>query len=371
MENLIQQGFKPTRSILITSGFDEECSGRRGARKIVKYLLEQYGSDSVAMVIDEGGGFGPQYGTQVAMPNIGEKGYMDIQVSVQTPGGHSSVPPRHTSIGILADLIATIENSPFKPRLTKASSIYDTVNCIAEHAPDTFSSKLKNAIKKDSLKKVVDLLLDEQPSFLPLLRTTTAVDRISGGVKANALPEGANAIINHRIAVDSSIGDIEDYYKKLLSPAADKFNLSFSAFGKDLSTGQNPTASNRILTVNDAYGYATQPVPKAPTFGSPAWDVLAGTIVSSFQAFRKNEFEKRKDENGILVVPSMSTGNTDVRYYGDLTKNIYRYVHKNSGGSSRLSNVHTVNESMNAKSFVEMIGFFTTLVLNMDEAMGL
>ena len=35
-----------------------------------------------------------------------EKGYMDIKMSVNTPGGHSSVPPSESSIGILAHAIA-------------------------------------------------------------------------------------------------------------------------------------------------------------------------------------------------------------------------------------------------------------------------
>src|SRR5579863_9678032 len=32
----------------------------------------------------------------IAIPAIAEKGYMDVRVSVSTPGGHSSVPPPHT-----------------------------------------------------------------------------------------------------------------------------------------------------------------------------------------------------------------------------------------------------------------------------------
>lgn len=358
---MIKQGFQPARPILITSGFDEECSGRQGAQKIVEYLLETYGKDSLAMVIDEGGGFAEQYGTHVAMPNVGEKGYTDVKVSVDVPGGHSSIPPTHSAIGILADLIYTIEANTFKPLLSKTSSVHDTVQCIAEHAPDSFSKKLRRTLARGSLEKATKLLLEEYPHFLPLLRTTTAVDVVSGGVKANALPENAHALVNHRVSIDSSIGEVQTYYKHLLKPLAGKYNLSLSAFEDHPSVN----APKRALTLSQGTPFTTEPIPKAPTFGSSPWDVLAGSIVSSFESFRPGN-------DSILVIPSMSTGNTDARYYGDLTKSIYRYVHRDAGkDTNRLGGVHTVNEALPVKSLVEMIAFFTTLILNADESTSL
>lgn len=98
----------------------------------------------------------------------------------------------------MADLIYTIEANTFKPLLSKTSSVHDTVQCIAEHAPDSFSKKLRRTLARGSLEKATKLLLEEYPHFLPLLRTTTAVDVVSGGVKANALPENAHALVNVR-----------------------------------------------------------------------------------------------------------------------------------------------------------------------------
>lgn len=42
------------------------------------------------------GGFTEQYGSVFATPGITEKGYLDVKVEVTAPGGHSSVPPKHT-----------------------------------------------------------------------------------------------------------------------------------------------------------------------------------------------------------------------------------------------------------------------------------
>ena len=42
------------------------------------------------------GGFAEQYGSVFATPGVAEKGRFDVRVEVTAPGGHSSVPPKHT-----------------------------------------------------------------------------------------------------------------------------------------------------------------------------------------------------------------------------------------------------------------------------------
>ena len=42
------------------------------------------------------GGFAEENDSVFATPGIAEKGYFDVNVKVTAPGGHSSVPPKHT-----------------------------------------------------------------------------------------------------------------------------------------------------------------------------------------------------------------------------------------------------------------------------------
>ena len=42
------------------------------------------------------GNFQQLFGSVVALPAIVEKGYIDVHLSVASPGGHSSIPPKHT-----------------------------------------------------------------------------------------------------------------------------------------------------------------------------------------------------------------------------------------------------------------------------------
>jgi len=44
--------------------------------------------------------------------------------------------------------------------------------------------------------------LFKNPEFIALAGTPQAIDLIQGGVKVNALPEQASAVVNHRIATD-------------------------------------------------------------------------------------------------------------------------------------------------------------------------
>ena len=55
VESLLERGFKPTRGVVLTFGFDEEVSGLHGARTLGQYLLSTYGENSFFLLVDEGG----------------------------------------------------------------------------------------------------------------------------------------------------------------------------------------------------------------------------------------------------------------------------------------------------------------------------
>ncbi|KAJ7066750.1 hypothetical protein C8F01DRAFT_715736 [Mycena amicta] len=368
VETMIVYGFKPTRTVVLAFGFDEEASGLQGAGALGAAMRDTYGEDHpFAFIVDEGGGFSDSYGTVFATPAVAEKGYLDVHVEVTSPGGHSSVPPEHTTIGILAKLLVKYEQNPYKLELSRDSIPYALVQCRGEHA-ETIPKGLKKLIKhsahsKHALRKLEKVLFQEN-AFRALVGTTQAADIIHGGVKSNALPEQAYALVNHRISTQSSVGETMAHDTALLQGLAEEFNLTYTAFGKVFSEKGAPAFGT--LTLKDAYGTALEPAPVSPIrgAGSEAYQLLSGTIKATFAAHRSLD-----DANGIVVAPGMSTGNTDTRYYWKLSRSIFRYNHKGTIGSKdRLSGVHTVNEAMSADALLEMIRFFATLILNADEA---
>ncbi|KAI0272775.1 carboxypeptidase S [Gloeopeniophorella convolvens] len=366
IETLLEKKFEPTRSIVLSFDFDEETSGLHGAQKLSVALLKMFGKDSFALLVDEGGGFSEVEATTIATPGIAEKGYQDTRVTVNAPGGHSSIPPLHTSIGILSRLLVEFEANPIKPHLERATPIYDTVQCVGQYAKDIpayLRALIKTSVHSDRALSKLESELIKNPTYKALIGTTQAIDLIQGGVKTNALPEEAWAVVNHRIATQSSVAAVQQRDTDILKSLAKDFNLNFTAFGKSLSPKDSDFAGT--LTLAEAWGTALEPAPVTPTAEDSApWQLLSGTIKATYNSHRGLD-----GAENVIVSPGIMSGNTDTRYYWDLTPHIIRYNHHNAGSGRALGNgVHTVNEFIEVESFVEMIKFFTTLILNTDEA---
>jgi len=329
-------------------------------------LLSTYGEDAFAFLIDEGSGLGEKFGRVFATPAVAEKGYTDVRVEVTSPGGHSSIPPPHTSIGMLSALMVHFESNPYDVHLSRDTPVYWTVQCLAEHAP-LLPSKIKKMVKKSAtcdkaLKATEKYFFKELDGFRGLTGTTQAIDLIGGGVKTNALPEQAWAVVNHRIATESSLGELQSRDTILLRSLATKFNLSYTAFG--ISQSDEDAPAYGTLTLSEPFHPGLEPAPVTPTDEEP-YQLLSGTIRAAYNAYRSLEGDN------ISVAPSIMSANTDTRYYWDLTRHIFRYNHYNNGNGSSMSGIHTVNESADVDAFLEMILFFTTLILNADESTAL
>lgn len=70
--------------------------------------------------------------------------------------------------------------------------------------PDDLRNLIKtSATSNDALHRLIEVIAKNHV-LKSLIGTTQAIDIINGGIKANALPEQASAIVNHRIAVSRS-----------------------------------------------------------------------------------------------------------------------------------------------------------------------
>ncbi|KAG2136143.1 hypothetical protein BD769DRAFT_401790 [Suillus cothurnatus] len=366
IESMLESGFKPTRTVVIASGFDEEVSGMRGASSLATEMLERFGENAFAMLLDEGSGYSEVYGRVIAVPGIAEKGSLNVQIKVTSPGGHSSLPPPHTSIGILAELLVQYEKNPFEVHLTRGSPTYKSAQCMAQHAPGISSSLREHMLRAehcDGALRAAEQELFKNRAFMSLVGTTQAIDLVDGGVKVNALPEQAWAIVNHRISTESSTAATKARDIELLKSLANNFNLSYTAFGSRISNEDAPSYGTLILST--AFGDGLEPAPVTPSGEDAApFQLLSGTIKATYNSHRNIS-----GSDAIIVSPGIMSGNTDTRFYWKLTDHIFRYGHLGvASGGSLPSGVHTVNEAISIDSFVEMIRFYTTLVLNVDES---
>ncbi|KAG9485464.1 hypothetical protein GDO78_008507, partial [Eleutherodactylus coqui] len=103
LELLLKRNYRPKRSFFIGFGHDEEVSGHKGAMKIVEKLQSR--GVKLLFVADEGlavlDGVIQGVKTPVALIGTTEKGSITLNLTVNQPPGHSSMPPAETSIGIL------------------------------------------------------------------------------------------------------------------------------------------------------------------------------------------------------------------------------------------------------------------------------
>ncbi|ODQ67969.1 carboxypeptidase S [Nadsonia fulvescens var. elongata DSM 6958] len=361
-EHLISKGFEPERSVVIAYGFDEEISGRNGGRNIGKHLLEKYGEDSFFAVLDEGNaGVIVKDGISLALPATGEKGYFDAAINLATPGGHSSIPPPHTSIGIMSELIVEIDSTPYTPIFTPVNPFFVQMQCLAKH-----SSKLSNKVRDAILDSEHDAKSNEiaieyiqrELDTRFLVQTTQATDIIKGGIKANALPESVTAVVNHRISIESSVNATQEKLIGNIAKIAELHNLDFEAFGVPIITKNNGVNGIFNLTL---FGPALEPAPVSPTQGL-SWDILAGTIRHIFEDYT-TPIENGSKE--IIVGSSIMTGNTDTRWMWPLTRNIYRYL---PFKATAAFNMHTVNEKLEFEAHIDSIAFYTEYIQNVDAA---
>ena len=86
--------------------------------------------------IDEGGfiadGSSMGIKKQIATLNISEKGYVSFQLSVMGKGGHSSMPPAETAVGVLSHAVASISANKFP---VKTSVLEGMALALAEEMP--------------------------------------------------------------------------------------------------------------------------------------------------------------------------------------------------------------------------------------------
>lgn len=310
---LSNDDWEPTRTIIVASGFDEECSGYRGAASIGKFLEERYGQNGVALILDEGGlGLTEIGGALYAMPAVMEKGYLDIWIEVHVTGGHSSAPFPHTGIGIMSEIVNVLESNPYEASLDKDHPFWGHMQCQARYSPDAIPEVTK-LVKNDDIEGLTKYIANVYPLQF-LAQTSQAIDFIAGGQKINAMPEVTTLGVNYRVAPHDSIPKIQHNVVKYVSDIVDKFDFKVVAFEGDEEyaafAADNEVRKRDLPTEIDYNGTlvlrsdrSSKVTPKAPTEGA-VWDVFSGTVQHAFP-----------HDGPIVPVGEIMTGNTDTRHY--------------------------------------------------------
>lgn len=314
LDTVAASGFKPTRTIIVVSGHDEEVRGV-GARAAAALLKSR--NIKAQFVLDEGMAVvadHPVTGKPAAIIGTAEKGYATLKVVAPAVGGHSSAPPGDGGgVVTLSRAVAAISDHPFPMKFQGPGA--DMLGAIAPHASSTVKIFAANTwLFSPLLVKVTA----KTPAGAAMLHTTIAPTMLKGSPKENVLPQDATAWINYRIAP----GDT---------------SATVMARAKD-AVGKLPVQLAWTKTPDE-------PSPVSST-SSDAWKTIAGLA---------------GDESRAPVVPGLVTAGTDSRYMSGVASDVYRFqplVLK----VEETKIIHGTDEHISLDNVERMVRFYQRLV---------
>ena len=317
IEALIGRGFQPERTVLLAFGHDEEVGGHQGAAAIAK-LLESRGVKP-AMILDEGGiiakGLVPGVEAPIAMISTAEKGFLTVQLTARGEGGHSSMPPRHTAIGLVAAAVQKLEENPMPARIDGATR--SSFEFLAPELPLGSRLPLANLWLFEPL---VKKQFSGEAASDARMRTTTAATMIRAGVKENVLPSEAKAWVNFRILPGDSIESVLEHVRQTVGPGIQV----------------------------EVSGIPSEPMPESPSDAEP-FRLLQTTVSQVFP--------------GTLAAPNLLSGGTDTKHFQKLSPNVYRFIPVPITAGD-LERVHGTNERVSIEGYAGAVRFYAQLVRN-------
>ena len=314
-DNLIAQGFIPANDLYLAFGGDEEISGE-GAPAIVRWFQQH--DITPAFVLDEGGAVVENVFPGVKVPcaviGTGEKGPMDIKLTLKTSGGHASTPPPHSPVGVLAQAVNRIESHPFPFTLTApAAEMFDTLG-----RRSTFLYRLIFA-NLWCFKPVLNLICRLSGGELnALVRTTVAFTQMQGSSASNVLPPEAWVGANLRLICGETVEGAKAYLEKVIQNPDIKV---------DVVMGMNPS---RISRTDD-------------------------------EPFQRLSKAIRGTWTNAVVSPYLMLACSDSRHYGVLSDHVYRFSAMALTKEER-GLIHANNERIPLETIVKTVAFYQRLM---------
>lgn len=264
---LARDRVKPNRDIILALTADEEGGPDNG----VEWLLRnQRALVDAGIVLNEGGGGRMRDGKYLSNTvQASEKTYMDFTLEVKDKGGHSSLPTRENAIYRLAAALGRLEGLTFPVEMSEITREYFRRSAGMETgqlATDMIAVS-QGVPDEESVAR-----LSETPHYNATMRTTCVATRLEGGHANNALPQLARAVVNCRVMPGHTVEEIRATIQR--------------------------TVADPLVAVD---------VQERSVAGPPS--PLDAAFLSTVEQVTTEMWP------GIPVIPTMSTGASDSRYF--------------------------------------------------------
>jgi carboxypeptidase PM20D1 len=261
---LKREGYKPRRGIVLAFSGDEETT-----MKTTQLLAKELANAEMVLNVDGTGGEldaagKPQYFTWSGA----EKTYGDFQLTVTSPGGHSSRPYDPNAINQLSAALVRIGQYKFKPELSELTRAYFTAAARYEKPDIAAAMRAFAADPTDS--KAIEVLR-ANPGTVGKIGTTCVATMVNGGHAANALPQRATANINCRIFPGHPRAQIME---ELRAAAADPAVQFKDVSEGSVATDASPIRPDLVDAVTKAIHLGYPGVPVFPTMSAGASDSM-------------------------------------------------------------------------------------------------
>ena len=314
VEQLVAAGFAPERTIYLAFGHDEEIGGANGAGAIAALLRSR--DVRLWLSLDEGlaivSGTGGIAGS-AALVGVAEKGFLTLDLTAREPGGHSSTPPPQSAIGRLARAVQRLEENPLPARIDGvAAQMFDA---LAPQLPLERRLAIRN---RALLGPLLEWFLARDPATNALIRTTTAVTMVRGGVKENVLPQSATATVNFRLLPGDGVDAVVAQVREIV--ADDGIEIA-------------KRTADEASAVSPADG--------------PQFAVMRTAL--------------HEVDPGLPVAPALVLGGTDTKWYGQIADAAYRFVPFHLDPSD-LRRPHGTDERISVQNLAWGVRFYGALI---------
>jgi carboxypeptidase PM20D1 len=313
VEQLLKENYTPNRTIYLCFGHDEEISGKRGA----KFYSQWFKDNNIkpALVLDEGGQIDTKHFEQLKRPmaliGTSEKGYVNIDLTVEIPGGHSSMPSPETAIDVLNKAIMNIRAKQMPGSIPP--TIIEMLNRTKSAESFTKRMVLSNLWLFNN---VVLQQLSKTKETNAMTHTTLVPTIVHSGIKDNVIPSIAKATFNSRILPGQTSEDVVDFVKK---------------------------------AVNDE-----RVVIKKQTIS-----LMEPSPITSFEnpAFKKLETVLYKSVPNVIVSPFLLIGATDSRYFRGFSEAVLNFA-----PVINVKGFHGIDERIGISDLNRTVGFYKQII---------
>lgn len=314
-EQLLKENFQPERTIYLCFGHDEEIAGHRGASKIADWFKANHIQPE--LVLDEGGQVDNQHFKELKRPvaviGIGEKGYVNIDLTVELTGGHSSMPAKETAIDILTTAIEKIRAHQMPPIITPP--IHELFQRVGPGGGFMNRMALSNMWL---FKGMLISQLEQSKETNALIHTTLVPTIVKAGIKDNVIPSVAKATFNSRTLPGQTSDDVVNFVKQAIND-------------------ERVTVKKQTISLMEA---------------SPV-------TAADHPMFRKIEGLVYQVVPNVVVSPYLMVGATDSRYYRSFSSAVVNFAPMTDA-----KGFHGIDERIPVSDLKRMIFFYKLVMMD-------